>query len=804
MTDCRDEGPTASGRRPSDRGAHHVQPARVPMTFGRTPHERAFDAPSRSPALDQPYGGGGLDGFGGRPGPTPAVGAALQAKPDGAEDAAGLPAAAMMDAAGHGIQGGAGTLPHADAIQASFGRHDVGGIRAHTDASAADACGAMGAEAFATGSHVAFAGAPSLHTAAHEAAHVVQQRGGVSLLGGMGQEGDPYEQHADAVADAVVAGRSAEALLDVHADGKAGAGGGAVQRKITRDWSWNGYLLATWVDGNAKATWEDLDNRFNTQLDLKLRAMQDLAGKHHLPSASKAGGIKTQLTTIKTDWDGKALEYSKAGTLGAALDLAFDAASKLSLAAETEQEEHDRNELLRHQEEERARATELEQLKTRLGEALTSKPFLPDVKPPTDQRKRLVAEVVQLQKESRGWNPSEREALSRRILELETQFSECERQYNERVLPKKPKEDEATATAEPEVEVALSEKGKTLKKQQGQLFGQLSRSCDNDLSIINEICGAIGLGDLGRVNSALAMVTASEWLELQKIHGNNADELNRLLAATGAERFDDVKAMLAATPKAKVGKLIELVGTLGGDVDNQLVPVLQRPSADIDKVSTLVGQTHTDKLLPALARAKVIHTDIPPLLASASKADAAVLIEHLPDTKFLRQLEGTIADPLELRLLAIDLDGNATAQAAIAKLYTLENPPTKDGVYGVLDTKKARGLRTNAAADIATCKMSDLTGTGEQKGVKATVAHVRGGDAPDLTHARGAKFGDPFDNNQGRLPGVAGAGGYKEYYVEKDPTDDEFHGSRRIVVSTTTDHIYYTRNHYASFARLLV
>lgn len=35
---------------------------------------------------------------------------------------------------------------------------------------------ATGAEAFATGNHVAFASSPSLHTAAHEAAHVVQQR----------------------------------------------------------------------------------------------------------------------------------------------------------------------------------------------------------------------------------------------------------------------------------------------------------------------------------------------------------------------------------------------------------------------------------------------------------------------------------------------------------------------------------------------------------------------------------------------------------------------------------------------------
>ena len=63
-----------------------------------------------------------------------------------------------------------------------------------------------------------------LHIAAHEAAHVVQQRGGVQLKGGVGEVGDAYEQHADQVADAVVQGKSAEALLDPYAGGAGQAG----------------------------------------------------------------------------------------------------------------------------------------------------------------------------------------------------------------------------------------------------------------------------------------------------------------------------------------------------------------------------------------------------------------------------------------------------------------------------------------------------------------------------------------------------------------------------------------------------
>ena len=82
----------------------------------------------------------------------------------------------------------------------------------------------MGANAFATGSHVALGNKQDLHTAAHEAAHVIQQQGGVQLSGGVGQSGDRYERHADQVADKVVRGESAEQLLDPFAGGGGSVG----------------------------------------------------------------------------------------------------------------------------------------------------------------------------------------------------------------------------------------------------------------------------------------------------------------------------------------------------------------------------------------------------------------------------------------------------------------------------------------------------------------------------------------------------------------------------------------------------
>lgn len=119
----------------------------------------------------------------------------------------------VHEAAQRGVSGSGSALPHLDVIQRAFGRHDVSKIQAHTGDAATHASIAIGAEAYATGNHVAFAGMPDLRTAAHEAAHVVQQRAGVHLKRGIGETGDAYERNADEVADRVVRGESAADLL---------------------------------------------------------------------------------------------------------------------------------------------------------------------------------------------------------------------------------------------------------------------------------------------------------------------------------------------------------------------------------------------------------------------------------------------------------------------------------------------------------------------------------------------------------------------------------------------------------------
>jgi hypothetical protein len=131
---------------------------------------------------------------------------------------AGLPGAPLDNqtrqgiARAGGLAGASQSLPHLDRIQASFGRHDVSSVRTITGGTARDVNAALGARAVTFDGRIAFRSTPDVRLAAHESAHIIQQRDGANKPGG--GNGDPWEHHADRVADAVVAGRSAEPLLD--------------------------------------------------------------------------------------------------------------------------------------------------------------------------------------------------------------------------------------------------------------------------------------------------------------------------------------------------------------------------------------------------------------------------------------------------------------------------------------------------------------------------------------------------------------------------------------------------------------
>lgn len=164
--------------------------------------------------------------------------------------------------ASRGVAEAAAPLPHATLIQRAFGRHDIGTAKAQIGGAAADASTAIGAKAYAQGDRVGFAAAPDLHTAAHEAAHVIQQRAGHAPAGGLDAPGDHLERHADEVADAVVAGESAEPLLDSMIGRKGGAVS-AVQRKTDAapDVAKQRRMLELYLAANQTHVWRVIGDR---------------------------------------------------------------------------------------------------------------------------------------------------------------------------------------------------------------------------------------------------------------------------------------------------------------------------------------------------------------------------------------------------------------------------------------------------------------------------------------------------------------------------------------------------------------
>jgi hypothetical protein len=200
------------------------------------------------------------------------------------------------------VSGSGHRLPHHDAIQRAFGSHDISHVRAYTGPEAAAASRAIGARAYASGNKIAFAGpAPGLHMAAHEAAHVIQQQAGVQLSGGVGAAGDRYERHADAVADAVVRGQSAQALLDAHVGTSATRGGtpstkmAAVIQRVEIPWPEGG-----WSKERAG------DELYNSQTDsLKVDALANYPhmteeGKTALQQGKATGVAMTKASA--DDW----------------------------------------------------------------------------------------------------------------------------------------------------------------------------------------------------------------------------------------------------------------------------------------------------------------------------------------------------------------------------------------------------------------------------------------------------------------------------------------------------------------------
>lgn len=124
-----------------------------------------------------------------------------------------VPAAEIHARAAEGLQTPTSALPYRAELEPLFGNHLLERVQAHTGPDAGRSAAGMKASAFTVGEHVILGPSPSLHTVAHELAHVEQQRAGVQLIDGVGRSGDSYERQADAVADRAVARQPITSLL---------------------------------------------------------------------------------------------------------------------------------------------------------------------------------------------------------------------------------------------------------------------------------------------------------------------------------------------------------------------------------------------------------------------------------------------------------------------------------------------------------------------------------------------------------------------------------------------------------------
>lgn len=165
----------------------------------------------------------------------------------------------LQGLAEQGFGGTPSQLPHRDTIQQSFGAHDLTSLKSYQDKPAQQANQALGSQGLAQGDSVALK-TTDLHTAAHEAAHVIQQRSGVHAKGELGRSSDPLEKHADAVADKVVAGESAEGLLSEVSGGNSGS---LVQPKLNYTSGWTTGLFGQgWAEG-AGELWGQIQGSFD-------------------------------------------------------------------------------------------------------------------------------------------------------------------------------------------------------------------------------------------------------------------------------------------------------------------------------------------------------------------------------------------------------------------------------------------------------------------------------------------------------------------------------------------------------------
>ena len=178
------------------------------------------------------------------------------------------------------------------------------------------------------------------------------------------------------------------------------------------------------------------------------------------------------------------------------------------------------------------------------------------------------------------------------------------------------------------------------------------------------------------------------------------------------------------------------------------------------------------------------------LIKRVPATELKVHLANFPHAALLKRIVYLCSGPSEFNKIM----GNITNLNAKEDVVSLLNENGEAGlteIESIFDTKRvSEGLKAANGTIISKITVDSF------KGEHFTA--VRDAlNALDGTKERnwGGKWGDYHGNEEGNLPGVAGRGGYKEYYVRPGPLEGGW-GGRRLVVHNATKRVYYTWTHY--------
>ena len=559
--------------------------------------------------------------------------------------------------------------------------------------------------------------------------------------------------------------------------------GTALQRKLERG-SGTGWGGIMWVDNQAKALWEALDRKYNTEMAELLTDLRALLDKNPFATDTLTPVIE-RITGIQAKWDGP-IQYKKAPELDGLLDAVLKDGGDAKKAVPEQ------------------RAKKVDALVARLGSPLTSMVIdFAKTGLKAQDRKDLLAKVQAAKNASTTFDDvaltKEVETLESRYAAARDKTAELKKQSSEEAEKQRKLEEEQAAKSKAEKEAEDAKRALIAKKMPS--YQSALVKCDGDLDKLVKLVGYIKLGEGGQLDNCLALAHADDLLGLFEKRALPVKTMNQLLTALGKGKASTLSAMLEKFPSGEEDRLKDIIDE-APESEVGLLPSLREKFA-LNALEPLLKQGTPAKLTDLFVTKALSAPITTALLTTSAKPHVVDMLEKVPKPELLQKMQPVAPSPDALKAMVTEIKAAPVAITKVQQLFARPNVATTWAeVEGVREVQDARGLRTNAGALIPMTTPSSLAGTGEKTAVEEALAAIDGGVPQALTHSNGAKFGDAFGNDQGRLPGPQGGGGYKEYYVEKDPASGTYHGDRRIVVSNTTGYAYYTDDHYATFKRI--